>query len=70
MDGVRHHILFSIVLDKPHGYQVFCQPETAHYKKKNKSASNSITFYLEDDNHEEVNFNGRTLTFPLQLIKI
>ena len=31
---------------------------------------NTITFYSEDDNHEEVNFNGETLTFTEQLIKI
>ena len=30
----------------------------------------TITVYLEDDNNEEVDFNGETLTFPLQMIKI
>ena len=69
-DGVRQPILFSFVLDKPSGYKVFCEPETIHYNKINKSLLNTITFYLEDDNNEEVNFNGETLTFPLQMIKI
>ena len=69
-DGVREPILFSFVLDKPSGYKVFCQPETIHYKKINKSILNTITFYLEDDNNKEVNFNGETLTFTLQMIKI
>ena len=69
-DGVRQSILFSFVLDKPAGYKVFCQPETIHYKKINKSVLNTITFYLEDDNNEEVNFNQETLTFTLQMIKI
>ena len=69
-DGVRQPILFSFVLDKPSGYKVFCQPETIHYKKINKSVLNTITFYLEDDNNEEVNFNEETLTFALQMIKI
>ena len=36
-DGVRQPILFSFVLDKPAGYKVFCEPETIHYKKLNKS---------------------------------
>ena len=36
-DGVRQPILFSFVLDKPSGYKVFCEPETIHYKKINKS---------------------------------
>ena len=69
-DGVRQPILFSFVLDKPSGYKVFCQPETIHYKKINKSILNTITFYLEDDNNKEVDFNGETLTFTLQMIKI
>ena len=67
---VRQPILFSFVLDKPAGYKVFCEPETIHYKKINKSVLNNITIYLEDDNHQEVNFNGETLTFTLQMIKI
>ena len=69
-DGVRQPILFSFVLDKPSGYKVFCQPETIHNKKINKSVLKNITFYLEDDNNEEVDFNGETLTFTLQMIKI
>ena len=35
-------------------------------KKINSSALNTITFYLEDDNNDEVNFNGGKLTFTLQ----
>ena len=33
VDGVRQRILFSLVIDKPSGYKVFCEPETIHYKK-------------------------------------
>ena len=69
-DGVRQPILYSFVFDKKPGYKVFCEPETIHYKKINKSVLNTITFYLEDDNNKEVNFNGETLTFKLQMIKI
>ena len=70
-DGISQPVLFSFVLDKPAGYKVFCEPETIHFKKKiNKSVLNSLTFYLEDDNNEEVDFNGDTLTFTLQMIKI
>ena len=43
-DGVSQPILFSFVLDKPSGYKVFCEPETIHYKKINKSVLNTITF--------------------------
>ena len=69
-DGARQPILFSFVLDKPSGYKVFCEPETIHYKKINKSVLNTITFYLEDDNNNDVNFNQETLSFTLQMIKI
>ena len=68
VNGVRQPILYSFVLDKPSGYKVFCEPETIHYKK-NKSVLNTTTFYLEDNNNTEVNFNGETLTFTLQMIK-
>ena len=70
VNGIREPILFSFVLDKLSGYKVFCEPETIHYKKINKSVLNTITFYLEDNDHKEVDFNGETLTFTLQLIKI
>ena len=68
--GVRQPILFSFSLLKRSGYKVFCEPETIHYRKLNKSVLNIITFCLEDDNPEEVTSNGETLTFTLQLIKI
>ena len=69
-DGLRQPILFSFVLDKPSGYIVFCEPETIHYKTINKFVLNTVTFYLEDDNNKEVDFNGETLTFTLKMIKI
>ena len=70
LNGIRQPILFSFVLDKLPGYKVFCEPETIHYKKINKSVLNTITFYLEDNDRKEVDFNGETLTFTLQMIKI
>ena len=70
LNGIPQPILFSFVLDKPSGYKVFCEPETIHYKKIIKSVLHTISFYLDDDNSEEVNFNGETLTFTLQMIKI
>ena len=69
-DGFRQPILFSLVLDKPSGYKVFCEPETIHYKKMKKSVLNTITIYLEVDNNEEIKFNQETITFSSQMIKI
>ena len=70
VNGIRQPILYNFVLDKLPGYKIFSEPETIHYKKINKSVLNTITFYLEDDNNKEVNFNQETLTFTLQMIKI
>ena len=67
---LRHPILFSFVLDKKLVHKVSCKPKTIHSKKTNISVLNTITFYLEDDNNTEVIFNGETLTFTLQMIKI
>ena len=68
--GFRQPILYSFVLDKKPGYKVFCEPETNHYKKINKSVLNTITFSLEVDNNKEVKFNGETLTFTILMVKI
>ena len=70
VDGVIQAKLYSFVLDKLPGYKVFSEPEIIHYKKINKSVLNTITFYLEDDNKKEVDFNQETLNYTLQLNKI
>ena len=70
LNGVRQPILYSFVLDKPPGYKFFCEPEAVHYKRVNRSNLNTMTIYLKNGNNEEVIFNGETLTFTLQMIKI
>ena len=70
VNGSRQPILYSFVLDKKPGYKVFSEPETIHYKKINKSVLNTVTFFLEDDYNEVVNFNEEPLTFTIQRIKI
>ena len=69
VDGLRQPILYSFVLDKLSGYEVFCEPETILYIKIIKSILKIKIFYLEDKKNQEVNFNGETLTFTLQMIK-
>ena len=70
VNGLREPVLFSFVLDKPRGITYFVNPRQYTTKKINKSVLNTITFHLEYDDNEEVNFNGETLSFTLQLIKI
>ena len=68
MEYENPHCLFFF--NKLEGYKFFSEPETIHFKKINKSVLNTITFYLETDNHQEVKFKGESLIFPKQLIKI
>ena len=61
-------ILYSFALDKPRGFEFFCEPETIFFKiESNKSVLNNLTFCLEDDDGSNVDFNGETLTFTLIL---
>ena len=69
VNGCRQPILYSFVIDKNLDTKYFVNLKYIT-KKINKSVLNTITFYLEDDNNEEVNFNGETLTFTLQMTKI
>ena len=68
-DGLGQPFLFSFVLDKPNGYKIFVGLKQ-FTTKKNKSVWNTITFYLEDNNNAEVDFNQEVLTFALQMIKV
>ena len=70
VNGVRQPILYSFIWYKPPGYKKFCQLEILLFKKINNSVSNTITFYLEDADYQKVKFNGDTLTFTLQLLKV
>ena len=70
LNGVWQAILYSFVLDRPLVIKFFCEPETILYKKVNKFVFKTVTFYLEDDNNEEVRFNGEKVTITLQMIKI
>ena len=44
VNGIRHPILFSFVLDKKPGYRVFSEPETIHYKKNKQICSEYNNF--------------------------
>ena len=68
--GVREPIKFSFSLDQPPGQEIFKEPRIKLFKKINKPVSSHITFYLEDDDHKPVDFNGETISFTCQLIKI
>ena len=70
VNGIREQILFSFNLSAPPGYKIIKDPNIILYEKINKTRLNSIQFFLEDSNHNPVDFNGETLTFTIQIIKI
>ena len=68
-NGLSQPILFGFVLHKKQGFKEFREQESKLYKEINKSVLHTITFYLEDDNIEKVDFDGKTSTFTLHMIE-
>ena len=70
INGVRESILYSFALSSPPGHKIYKEPRVKLFKKINKSVLSHRTFYFEDDDHKAVDFNGETVSFTCQLIKI
>ena len=70
INGIREPILYSFALSFPPGHKIYKEPRIKLLKKINKSVLSHITFYFEDDDHKTVDFNGETISFTCQLIKI
>ena len=69
-DGIRQSILYSFVLSSTPGYKIYKEPRIKLFQKINKSVLSHISIHLEDNNHKPVDFNGATISFTCQLIKI
>ena len=70
INGIREPFLYSFALSSPPGHKTYKEPRIKLFKKVNKSVLSHITFYFEDDDHKIVDFNGETVSFTCQLIKI
>ena len=70
VNGVREPVLYSFALCSPPGHKIYNEPRIILYKKMYKSVLSHIDFYFENDGHKPVNFNGETISFTCQLIKI
>ena len=70
VNGKREPISFSFALSSPPGHKIYKEPRIKLFKKVNKSVLSHIKFYFEDDDHKPVGFNGETISFTCQLIKI
>ena len=70
VNGVGEPILFSFALSSPPGQKKFKEPRVKLFRKVNKSVLSHIKFYFEDADYKPVSFNGETISFTCQLIKI
>ena len=70
VNGIREPILYYFALDKPPFHKIFKEPKFELFKKLNKSVLPHIRFYLEDDDHKSVGFNGEEISFICLFIKI
>ena len=61
VNGVREIIWFSTGLTSTPGQILYEEPRNKLFEKINKSDLSHITFYLEDDDHKLVDFNGETI---------
>ena len=69
VNGVREPILYSFALSSP-GHKIYKERRIKLFKRINKSVLSHINFYFEDDEYKPVDFNGETVSFTCQLIKI
>ena len=69
VNGTREPILYSFALSSPPGHKIYKEPKVKLFKKINRSVLSHMIFYLEDDDHKPVDFNGETISFTCQLIK-
>ena len=70
VNGIRESILYSFALSSPPGHKIYKEPRIKLFKKINKSVLSDITYYFEDDDHKPVDFDGETISFTCQLIRI
>ena len=61
--------MYSFGLSSPPGHKMFNQSRIKLFKKVYNSTLSHIAFYLEDDDHKFVDFNGESIRFTCQLIK-
>ena len=56
LNGTREHILDSFALSASPGHRIFEEPKIELFKMINKPILSHTTFYLEDDDHNPVDF--------------
>ena len=67
---IRETFLHNFALDKPPGHKICKEPRFQIFRRLNIYVLSHITFYLEDEDHRRVDFNGERIPFTCQLLKI
>ena len=68
---VLDKVFYTLLLLIRHQDTKFKKNQELNFSKKlNISVLSHIKFYLEDDDHKPVDFNGETISFNCQLIKL
>ena len=70
VSGIQEPILYSFALTSPPGHKIYKEPRVKLFKKVHKSVLSHVTIYHEDDDHKPLEFNGETVSFTCQLIRI
>ena len=70
VNGIREPILYSFAFFSPPSHKIYKEPRIKLFLKVSKSVLSHINFYFEDDDHKPVDFNGDTISFICQLIKM
>ena len=70
VNGIPEPISYSFALHKPPSFIFYIEPRFKIFKKLSKSVFSHINFYFEDDDRKPVVFEGETISFTCQLIKI
>ena len=63
MNGTRESILYLFALSSPPGHWKYKETKIKLFQKLKKSVSFQMSFYLEDDDHKPIDFNGETISF-------
>ena len=70
VSGIRESVLYSFALSSPSGHKIYKEPRIKLFKKIKELVLSHINFYFEVDDYKPVEFNGETISFTCQLIKI
>ena len=67
---VRESILYSFALCSPPEHKIKKRARNQTFQKCNLHCLSHITFYLEDDDHKPVDFEGETISFTCPSIEL